>query len=113
DRHQGPRGPRFCEDGGNGDHLDQMDRLLSTNLELSETQQANWATVLDTFDSLDLEAACASDDRESMREVGAQMREPLHTFMDSLSDEQKDEIHELMREQHERRRAEFEAPGGN
>ncbi|MGK7891918.1 MAG: hypothetical protein AB4042_21535 [Leptolyngbyaceae cyanobacterium] len=109
DRQNRPRGPRFCENGGNGERLEQMDAFLSANLELSETQQENWAAVLETFDSLDVESACASDDRETLRAVGRQMREPLHIFRDSLSDEQKDELREFMQEQRERRRAEFDA----
>ncbi|NEQ99695.1 MAG: hypothetical protein F6K30_23840 [Cyanothece sp. SIO2G6] len=112
-RHQRHRGPRFCENGGNGDRFEQMDAFLTSNLELSETQQDNWTAVLDTFDSLDIEAACASEDREALREVGEQMRDPLHTFRDSLSDEQKEEIRSFMRQQRDRHRNELDARDEN
>jgi len=106
DRRQGHRGPRFCADGGTGEHLEQMDAFLSAEVDLSTTQQDNWNTVLETFESLDVEAACAAEDREALREAGAQMREPLQAFRDSLSDEQKVEIRGFMEEQRDRHRAE-------
>lgn len=108
---KGDRGPgggrggrslaRFCEGDGITGHVAQMGEAVD-QLDLTNTQEQYWDNVVDTAENLDIEAACESGDRAEVREVAQNMREPMHTFFESLSDEQREELRELKPERPER-----------
>ena len=93
----GPRGrgmARFCEGDGIEGHVEKMGEAIE-ELDLTNTQEQYWDDVVDTAESLEIDEACESGDRAAIREQAQEMREPMHTFFESLSDEQRETLRAL------------------
>ena len=95
---------RFCEGDGIEGHVEQMSELV-VELDLTDTQEQYWDEVVVTAENVDIAEACESGDRAAIREVAQDMRDPMHTFFDSLSDEQREELRELKPERPDGNRA--------
>lgn len=103
-RNDGPRRrgmTRFCEGDGIEGRIENMGEIVG-ELELTNTQEQYWDDVVETAGRLELDEACESGDRAAIRDVAQEMREPMRTFMESLSEEQREELQALKPEKPER-----------